>query len=82
VNGSPIDAVVEVLNAAGTQLQTCGTSPFDDPCFNDDDPGGGTLDSFLQLRVSGATTFYIRVVEFGSIARPDMLYDLVISGVQ
>lgn len=82
VNGSPIDAVVEVLNAAGTQLQTCGTSPFDDPCFNDDDPGGGTLDSYLQLRVSGATIVYIRVVEFGSIARPDMLYDLVISGVQ
>jgi hypothetical protein len=82
VNGSPIDPVVEILNAAGTQLQTCGASPFDDPCFNDDQPNGGTLDSFLQLRVTGPTTFYIRVVEFGSIARPDMLYDLVISGVQ
>ncbi|HEU4515776.1 MAG TPA: Ig domain-containing protein, partial [Steroidobacteraceae bacterium] len=55
VNGSPIDAVVEVLNAAGVQLQSCGTSPFDDPCFNDDEPGGGTLDSFLQLRVTGPT---------------------------
>ena len=82
VNGSPIDAVVEVQNAAGVQLQSCGTSPFVDPCFNDDHPNGGTLDSFLQLRVTGATTFYIRVVEFGTIARPDMLYDLVISGVQ
>lgn len=82
VNGSPIDAVVEVLNAAGVQLQSCGTSPFDDPCFNDDEPGGGTLDSFLQLRVTGPTTFYIHVVEWGSNARPDLLYDLDISGVQ
>ena len=39
------------------------------------------LDSFLLVQVTGATTFYIHVVDWGSNARPDMLYDLVISGV-
>jgi hypothetical protein len=35
----------------------------------------------LELRVNGATTFYIHVVDWGGNARPDKLYDLVISGV-
>jgi large repetitive protein len=82
INGSPIDAVVEVLNGAGVQLNTCDAPTYDQPCFNDDEPGGGTLDSLVELRVTGATTFYIHVVDWGSVARPDLLYDLVISGVQ
>jgi hypothetical protein len=82
INGSPIDAVVEVLNGAGVQLNTCDAPAYDQPCFNDDEAGGNTLDSLVELRVTGATTFYIHVVDWGSAARPDLLYDLVISGVQ
>ena len=82
INGSPIDAVVEVVNAGGAQLNTCDAPLYDQPCFNDDEAGGSTLDSLVELRVTGATTFYIHVVDWGSAARPDLLYDLVISGVQ
>ena len=82
INGSPLDAVVEVVNAAGTQLNTCDAPTYTSACFNDDETGGDTLDSLVELHVTGATTFYIHVLDWGSGARPDMLYDLVISGVQ
>ncbi len=82
VNGSPLDSVIEIVNASGTQLSTCGPAPFTSPCEHDDEDFlGGDLDSLLQIQVTGATTFYVHVVDFGSNARPDKLYDLVISGV-
>jgi hypothetical protein len=81
VNGSPVDTVIEIVNASGTQLARCVSPAFTSPCVSDDEQLGVDLDSFLQVRVNGATTFYIHVVDWGSIARPDMLYDLVISGV-
>ena len=82
VNGSPLDSVIEVVNAAGTVLNLCGAPTFNAECISDDDGVMGVdLDSLLDLRVSGATTFYIHVVDWGSNARPDKLYDLVISGV-
>jgi hypothetical protein len=80
VNGSPLDSVIEVVNAAGNVLNLCGPS-FNSACVHDDEVIGVDLDSFLQLRVTGATTFYIHVVDWASDARPDKLYDLVISGV-
>ena len=82
INGSPLDAVIEVVNADGAQLSTCDAPAFTSACFNDDETGGDTLDSLVELRVTGATTFYIHVVDWGSNARPDKLYDLVISGVK
>jgi hypothetical protein len=81
VNGSPVDTVIEIVNAAGAQLSTCVAPAFTSPCEHDDEELGVTLDSFLQLQVTGATTFYIHVVDWGSNARPDMLYELIISGV-
>ncbi len=82
VNGSPIDTVIEIVNAAGTQLNSCVAPAYTSACESDDDGEPGVdLDSFLQVRVNGATTFYVHVVDWGSNARPDMLYDLVISGV-
>lgn len=81
VNGSPVDTVIEIVNAAGTQLNSCVAPAFTSPCEHDDEELGVTLDSFLQLQVTGATTFYIHVVDWGSNARPDMLYNLVITGV-
>jgi hypothetical protein len=80
VNGSPLDSVIEVVNAAGVRLNSCDAPLYGSPCVNDDD--GDTLDSRVELRVSGATTFYIHVVDWASNARPDMLYDLVITGVE
>ena len=82
VNNSPIDTVIEVVNAAGVRLNTCGAPAYASACVHDDEDLGVSLDSFLELRVNGPTTFYIHVVDWGSNARPDMLYDLVISGVE
>jgi hypothetical protein len=80
--GSPLDSVIEITNAGGAQLSTCGAPAFTAACeHDDDDTAGGALDSFLQVRVPAGTTFYIHVVDWGSNARPDKLYDLVISGV-
>lgn len=82
VNGSPLDSVIEVVDAAGARLSTCGSPAFTSACFNDDETPGVTLDSRLVLQVGEATTFYIHVVDWASVARPDMLYILNLDGVQ
>jgi Putative Ig domain len=83
VNGSPLDSVIEIVSAGGTRLSTCVAPAFTDPCVSDDeDTANGLLDSLLQARIAGDTTVYVHVVDWGSNARPDMLYDLVIEGVQ
>jgi hypothetical protein len=81
VIGSPLDSVIEIVDQNGNQLNTCANS--DDPplCFDDDEVLGQQLDSLLTVQVGAGVTFYIHVVDFGSNARPDKLYDLVISGV-
>lgn len=81
VNGSPLDSVIEIVDEDGIRLTICGSPAFAAACAHDDEDMGVDLDSFLQVQVGGATTFYIHVVDFGSNARPDKLYDLVISGV-
>ncbi len=82
VNGSPFDSVIEIVGANGQPLMTCGAPAFNSICQHDDeDTDAGLLDSFLQVRVTGSTTFYVHVADWGSNARPDKLYDLVISGV-
>jgi hypothetical protein len=48
---------------------------------NDDETPGDNLDSLLQVQVTGATTFYVHVVEFRGDARPDHLYTIVVSGI-
>jgi hypothetical protein len=81
VNGSPVDTVIEVVNAGGSVLNQCVAPGYNSPCVSDDEVLGVDLDSFLRLRVTGPTTVYIHVVEWGGNARPDMLYDLVLSGI-
>jgi Putative Ig domain len=81
VIGSPVDTVIEIVNAAGTVLNRCIAPLYNSPCVSDDEQLGVDLDSFLRVQVNGATTFYIHVVDWGSNARPDMLYELTISGV-
>ena len=81
-DGSPLDSVIEIVNAAGVQLTTCVAPTFTTACMHDDESTeDGLLDSFLQVRVPADATFFVHVVDWGSNARPDMLYDLVISGV-
>lgn len=80
--GSPLDSVIEIVNAAGTQLSTCdSTSGFTSPCEDDDEVAGVSLDSLLQIQVAGPTTFYVHVVDFRGDARPDLKYNITISGV-
>ena len=80
--GSPLDSVIEIVNAGGTQLSTCdATTGFNSPCEDDDEVAGVSLDSFLQIQVAGPTTFYVHVVDFRGDARPDLKYNITISGV-
>jgi hypothetical protein len=80
VNPGTVDTVVELVNAAGNRLQTCGAPNYFDECMNDDRESGN-LDSLLELELGAATTFYIHVVEWRGDARPDLLYRLEISGI-
>ena len=80
--GSPLDSVIEIVNLAGNQLSTCDiATSFISPCESDDETFGVSLDSFLQIQVVGATTFYVHVVDFRGDARPDLKYNITISGV-
>ena len=75
--------MIEITGANGVPLNTCGrTRVRFRPCQHDDeDTNAGLLDSFLQVQVAAGASIYIHVVDWGSNARPDKLYDLVISGV-
>ncbi|MGH8131431.1 MAG: Ig domain-containing protein [Steroidobacteraceae bacterium] len=81
VNGSPLDSVIEIVNAGGAQLNTCVEPAFTSACVHDDEELGVDLDSLLQIQVNAATTFFVHVVDFRGDARPDLVYDIVISGV-
>lgn len=78
--GGGVDTVTELVNAAGNRLQTCGPPLYDEECMNDD-RSPGILDSLLEVRVTGSTTFYIHVVEWRGDARPDLQYRLELSGI-
>jgi putative Ig domain-containing protein len=79
-SGSPLDSVIEIVDEHGVVINACGTPNFNSACISDDEQPGN-LDSFLQVSVDSAGTFYIHVVDWSMNARPDMLYDLEISGV-
>ena len=57
---------------------------FNNSCINDDNPANNTTDSDLQFKVPGTSgqpvSFYIHVVDFRGDARPDMIYELSVSG--
>lgn len=80
-NGSPMDSVIELVDAGGATLSTCVAPDFDMACIDDDEDPGVLLDSFLQVQVAGATTFYVHVVDWRGDARPDHLYTIVVSGI-
>jgi hypothetical protein len=58
---------------------------YNDACINDDDPGTGTLDSDLSFLVPGTpggppVTFYVHVLDWRGDARPDLYYQIQVSG--
>jgi Putative Ig domain len=58
---------------------------YNDPCINDDDPNTGTTDSDLSFQVPGTiggppVVFYVHVLDWRGDARPDMEYQIQISG--
>ena len=93
---SPLDSVIEIVDVNDVRQTTCrnegtddgvtgavDTTPtlFDDTCLNDDITLGVVQDSKLEFEVpAGATTFFVRVLGFRGDARPDLLYDIIISG--
>jgi len=79
-----MDSVLEIVDSSGTRLNTCRTAdnpsgPFAQPCLNDDNSAAGTFDSFLEFSALTDGTYFIHVSEYRGDARPDFLYDLVVS---
>ncbi len=84
VNGSPLDSVIEIVNASGTRLNTCalpGQGTFTSPCVHDDEVLGMQIDSLLRIQVAAGATIFVRVLDFRGDARPDLTYTINISGV-
>jgi hypothetical protein len=79
-----LDSVIELVDQNGMRLQTCGQPAYASICLNDD-IDATTLDSALDLKVSGTAgtqkTFYAHVFDWRGDARPDMQYYLNVSGV-
>lgn len=77
--GSPVDTVIEFVDANGVQLNTCVAPVFNSPCESDDEVLGVQLDSLLEIQISAGAgaTFYLHVVDFRGDARPDMRYNMV-----
>ena len=78
---SPLDPVVEFVDANGFRLGTCVPPDYNSSCMNDDWVPGSNLDSYLHIRLSGPSTFYVRVLDWRGDARPDLTYQIVINGV-
>jgi hypothetical protein len=75
--------VIEIVDVNGVRLNVCSVStgpPYNQPCVSDDEVLGVQLDSFLEMQVGATTTFFVHVVDFRGDARPDLLYDIVITG--
>ena len=83
---SPLDTVLEIVDAAGNRPSTCRTpyGYYDGPCINDDIELGTTTDSRLEFQVpdseTGPVTFFVHVFSWDGNARPDYVYELTVSG--
>jgi Putative Ig domain len=86
---NPLDTVIEIVDGNAARQTTCrpvGTSaPFTSACVDDDLTSPATTDSALDFQVPGApstaTTFYVHVLDWRGDARPDMNYQLSVSGL-
>ena len=85
---SPLDSVIEIVDANGTRFSTCALlldrdDFFFERCMNDDFRFN-SLDSKLKFQVPGTpgtpATFFVRVLDFRADARPDFIYAITTSG--
>jgi hypothetical protein len=83
-SSTTFDSVIELLDESGNRLQSCRAPAYTSTCLNDD-IDASTLDSALDLKVSGSAnsqkTVYAHVFDWRGDARPDMQYYLNVSGV-
>ena len=87
---SPLDSVLEIVDAGGDRLALCNSNPlstlgpFNQPCLNDDLEQGVSTDSKLTLQVPATNTgplpFYAHVLDWRGDARPEMVYTITIAG--
>ncbi|HET9742523.1 MAG TPA: Ig domain-containing protein [Terriglobales bacterium] len=85
-----LDTVIEIVDGNGVRLGTCRqpgdtSTTFTSSCINDDISANPHVqDSALDFQVPGPATsptaFYIHVLDWRGDARPDMTYNLTISG--
>lgn len=90
-SSNPLDTVIEIVDGNGVRLNTCRqpgdtSTTFAGPCINDDISASPHVqDSAIDFQVPGtrdtSTTFYIHVFDWRGDARPDMTYNLFVSGV-
>ena len=88
--GNPLDTVIEIVDGNGVRLNTCRqpgdtSTTFAGPCINDDISASPHVqDSAIDFQVPGtrdtSSTFYIHVFDWRGDARPDMSYNLQVSG--
>jgi uncharacterized repeat protein (TIGR01451 family) len=81
---SLLDSVIEVLDSNGARVNLCrataGTGSFDQPCLNDDINPGIDRDSILEFQSSTGGIFFVRVFDWRGDGRPDLLYNLQVTG--
>jgi len=84
---SPLDSIIEIVDTTGARLSYCDDfklPSFNGPCMNDDSNQTSSTDSYLSFRAQGAVgtpyTFYVRVLDWSGMARPDFLYTITITG--
>jgi hypothetical protein len=86
---SPLDSVIEIVDADGHRFTTCRPGndtygSYNQACLNDDFDWYNTLDSKLEFQVPSTgpdpVTFYVHVLDWSGSARPDFVYDLIVSG--
>lgn len=87
---NPLDTVIEIVDGNGVRQSTCRqpgdtSTTFTSSCINDDIRAVPVnKNSALDYKVPGApstpTTFYVHVLDWRGDARPDMTYDLQVSG--
>ncbi|HEX6879661.1 MAG TPA: Ig domain-containing protein, partial [Terriglobales bacterium] len=88
---SPMDSVLEIVDAGGVRLQYCSPYGGDNPyvytqdCMSDDLTDNNSRDSrvfiMFPTSLSGPQTFYVKVLDWRGTARPDFQYQLNVSGV-
>ena len=82
---SALQPVLEILDASGNRLHTCnqaGDTDFVDDCMSDLILPEFSIDAMLTLKVAASGNFFIHVLDWRGDARPDMVYEMAIFGVE